>query len=83
MITTIAILAGGQSRRMGTDKSFVSLGDRPLIAHVVEPGAERADRLERLAGEQLGEAGLGGRDGLRVTQAGHAGGGGCDGTPPG
>ena len=36
MTPTIAILAGGQSRRMGTDKSFVQLGDKPLIAHVVE-----------------------------------------------
>lgn len=33
---TMAILAGGQSRRMGTDKALVELGGKPLIAHVVE-----------------------------------------------
>ncbi|XWX02463.1 molybdenum cofactor guanylyltransferase [Aggregatilineales bacterium SYSU G02658] len=33
---TVAILAGGQSRRMGTDKSFVLLEGKPLIQHVIE-----------------------------------------------
>ncbi len=33
---TIAILAGGQSRRMGTDKSFVLLGGKPLLQHVID-----------------------------------------------
>mgnify|MGYP005858608727 CR=1 FL=1 len=33
---TVAILAGGQSRRMGTDKSFVLLDGRPLIQHVID-----------------------------------------------
>lgn len=33
---TIAILAGGQSSRMGTDKSFVLLDGKPLIRHVIE-----------------------------------------------
>lgn len=33
---TVAILAGGESSRMGTDKSFVELGGKPLIAHVIE-----------------------------------------------
>lgn len=33
---SIAILAGGQSTRMGQDKSFVELRDKPLIAHVIE-----------------------------------------------
>lgn len=31
---TAAILAGGQSRRMGADKSLSEAGGRPLIAHV-------------------------------------------------
>ncbi|MBZ0289684.1 MAG: molybdenum cofactor guanylyltransferase [Anaerolineae bacterium] len=33
---TIVILAGGESSRMGRDKSFVELGGKPLIAHVIE-----------------------------------------------
>jgi molybdenum cofactor guanylyltransferase len=33
------ILAGGQARRMGSDKAFVPLAGRPLLAHVL-------DRLE-------------------------------------
>lgn len=32
---TVAILAGGKSSRMGTDKSFVPLLGRPLIEHVI------------------------------------------------
>lgn len=33
---TIAILAGGHSERMGTDKSFVMLRGQPLIQHVID-----------------------------------------------
>lgn len=36
MSAQIAILAGGQSRRMGTDKSFVQLNGKPLLQHVIE-----------------------------------------------
>lgn len=32
----IAILAGGLSRRMGTDKAWTLLNGRPLIAHVID-----------------------------------------------
>jgi molybdopterin-guanine dinucleotide biosynthesis protein A len=32
----IAILAGGKSRRMGTDKSFVLLNEKPLLQHVID-----------------------------------------------
>jgi molybdopterin-guanine dinucleotide biosynthesis protein A len=32
----VVILAGGMSRRMGTDKAWALLDDRPLVAHVVE-----------------------------------------------
>lgn len=33
---TIAVLAGDQSKRMGTDKSLVSFRGQPLISHVLE-----------------------------------------------
>lgn len=33
---TVAILAGGQSRRMGTDKSFVVVEGKPLLQHVID-----------------------------------------------
>ncbi|MCI0396581.1 MAG: molybdenum cofactor guanylyltransferase [Chloroflexi bacterium] len=33
---TVAIMAGGKSSRMGTDKSFVPLLGKPLIEHVME-----------------------------------------------
>src|SRR5690348_11953504 len=32
---TVAIMAGGKSSRMGTDKSFVVLVGKPLIEHVI------------------------------------------------
>jgi molybdopterin-guanine dinucleotide biosynthesis protein A len=34
-LVTVAVLAGGQSRRMGTDKSFVLLDGQPIIQHVI------------------------------------------------
>ena len=37
---SLAIIAGGQSRRMGRDKAFVDLGGKPLIEHVIERSAE-------------------------------------------
>lgn len=37
---TIAILAGGQSRRMGTDKSFILLDGKPLIQHVIDRASQ-------------------------------------------
>ena len=33
---TLAILAGGQSRRMGRDKAFVQLAGKPLIQHTLD-----------------------------------------------
>ena len=33
---TIAIQAGGQSRRMGSDKALIHLGGKPLIEHILE-----------------------------------------------
>ena len=32
---TVALIAGGQSSRMGTDKSFVTLAGKPLIEHLM------------------------------------------------
>ena len=43
---TLAIQAGGQSRRMGQDKALLPFGDRPLIAHILA-------RLGPLAGQVL------------------------------
>ncbi len=37
---SLAIIAGGQSRRMGRDKAFVHLAGKPLIEHVIERSAE-------------------------------------------
>jgi molybdenum cofactor guanylyltransferase/molybdopterin-guanine dinucleotide biosynthesis protein MobB len=39
------ILAGGRSRRMGTDKAFVPLAGRPLLAHVIDRLAPQVDEL--------------------------------------
>lgn len=36
---SLAIIAGGQSRRMGRDKAFVELGGKTLIEHVIERSA--------------------------------------------
>lgn len=33
---SVAVLAGGMSRRMGMDKAFVPFKGKPLIAHVIE-----------------------------------------------
>ena len=33
---SVAVLAGGQSLRMGQDKSFVTLAGRPLVEHTLE-----------------------------------------------
>lgn len=37
---TVAIIAGGKSSRMGTDKSFVVLDGKPLIEHVLAQVAD-------------------------------------------
>lgn len=36
---SLAIIAGGQSRRMGRDKAFIDLGGKTLIEHVIERSA--------------------------------------------
>jgi molybdenum cofactor guanylyltransferase len=42
---TLAIQAGGQSRRMGRDKGLVRLGGRPLALHVIDSLRPLADDL--------------------------------------
>jgi molybdopterin-guanine dinucleotide biosynthesis protein A len=42
---TVAVMAGGKSSRMGTDKSFVRLLGKPLIEHVLE-------RLDEVGAEE-------------------------------
>lgn len=37
---SLAIIAGGQSRRMGRDKAFLRLGDKALIQHLLERTAD-------------------------------------------
>lgn len=37
---TVAISAGGKSSRMGTDKAFVEMAGKPLIAHMLERVAD-------------------------------------------
>lgn len=36
---SVAILAGGQSRRMGRDKAFLPLAGKPMIQHVIDAAA--------------------------------------------
>lgn len=40
-----AILAGGQSRRFGSDKALALLGGKPLIAHVADALGRQTDAL--------------------------------------
>lgn len=39
-VFSLAIIAGGQSRRMGRDKAFVELGGKALIEHVIQRSAD-------------------------------------------
>lgn len=40
-----AVMAGGRSRRMGTDKAFIELAGRPIIARVLDVMREVADEV--------------------------------------
>lgn len=42
-MVTLAIQAGGQSRRMGRDKGLVELGGRPLALRLIDSLRDRAD----------------------------------------
>ena len=48
---SVAILAGGQSRRMGRDKAFLPVGERPVIERVMERVAPLTDDLTLIANE--------------------------------
>jgi molybdopterin-guanine dinucleotide biosynthesis protein A len=37
---SIAILAGGQSRRMGRDKAFLMLAGKPMVQHVIDAASQ-------------------------------------------
>jgi molybdopterin-guanine dinucleotide biosynthesis protein A len=43
--TSVAILAGGQSRRMGQEKAFLTIGGRPVIQRVLWSIADLSDDL--------------------------------------
>ncbi|MCS7261227.1 MAG: molybdenum cofactor guanylyltransferase [Anaerolineae bacterium] len=45
MRVSVAVLAGGQSRRMGRDKAFLSVGGKPVIQRVFERVAPLSDDL--------------------------------------
>lgn len=46
---SVAILAGGRSRRMGQDKALLELGGRPLLEHVIERAQPVADEIMLIA----------------------------------
>lgn len=48
---SVAIMAGGKSSRMGTDKSFIRLSGRPMIEHVLEEVSDLGNELIIIANE--------------------------------
>lgn len=42
---SVAIMAGGKSTRMGTNKAFIPFRDRPMIEHVIERVTDLGDEL--------------------------------------
>lgn len=59
-MVTIALQAGGMSRRMGRDKARVLLDGRPLITHVLERAAPLGDEVLVTTNEPQAYAFLGG-----------------------
>lgn len=56
---SVAILAGGRSRRMGRDKALMKIGDRTLLEIVAERASNVADELLVIASERPEYAALG------------------------
>jgi molybdopterin-guanine dinucleotide biosynthesis protein A len=50
---SVAVLAGGESRRMGQDKAFLPVGGRPVIDRVLERVAPLSDDLTLIANAPL------------------------------
>ncbi len=48
---SVAVLAGGESSRMGRDKALVTLGGKPLVEHVIEALGPLGDDLFLVGGE--------------------------------
>ncbi|MBE0429086.1 MAG: molybdopterin-guanine dinucleotide biosynthesis protein B [Thermoleophilia bacterium] len=47
---SIAILAGGKSRRMGSNKALLALGGRPVVTHVIESFRPLSDDVFMVGG---------------------------------
>jgi len=56
---SVAIMAGGKSSRMGTDKSFVLFHGRPLIERVIDKVSALGDELLIITNRSEDYAGLG------------------------
>jgi molybdopterin-guanine dinucleotide biosynthesis protein A len=49
LAVSVAVLAGGQSRRMGRDKAFLPVGGRPVVERVLERVAPLSDDVLLIA----------------------------------
>lgn len=58
-----AMLAGGRSRRFGSDKALADIGGKPMIAHVVDALAPQVDSLVIRGRDWPGLARIGDRPG--------------------
>lgn len=54
MIPIAFILAGGQSRRMGSDKAVIQFHGKRLIDHVIERLSQQAEQIILSAGQDYG-----------------------------
>jgi molybdopterin-guanine dinucleotide biosynthesis protein A len=61
LAVSVAVLAGGQSRRMGQDKAFLPVGGRPVVERVVERVGPLSDDLLLIANTRAPYSHLAGR----------------------